>query len=192
MFSFRCLRFRSSPPSPPWPLSTASLQPSLTCRPPQGLLCLPRLSISPQLSSCRAFHSMPPLPHCPHHRPCLCRQSSCPTQLGHHWPCHAGPSCQTWRPLPPPSLFWLWPHKAWLPCPSTLLWLSSQLSPCTQQPFHRWCPTRSHLLPSTQCRLCGLPPSSRQPPCCHNPTSHSQVLPAFQSRLLRLPVLGAR
>ena len=190
LFSFRCLHFLLSPPSLHWPQLTASPQPFLTCQPPVGPPCLPPLSISLQLSSCQASHSVPPPLPCLRRRLCLCRQSSCLTLLGHRWPCRARPSCQMWRPLPPPSLCWLWPHRAWPPCLFTPLWPSSRRSPCTQRPFRRWCPATSRLLPSTQRRLCRLPLPSRYPPCCHSPTS--QVLPASRSRLLRLPVLEAR
>ena len=190
LFSFRCLHFLLSPPSLHWPQLTASPQPFLTCQPPVGPPCLPPLSISLQLSSCQASHSVPPPLPCLRRRLCLCRQSSCLTLLGHRWPCRARPSCQMWRPLPPPSLCWLWPHRAWPPCLFTPLWPSSRRSPCTQRPFRRWCPATSRLLPSTQRRLCRLPLPSRHPPCCHSPTS--QVLPASRSRLLRLPVLEAR
>ena len=86
LFSFRCLHFLLSPPSLHWPQLTASPQPFLTCQPPVGPPCLPPLSISLQLSSCQASHSMPPPLPCLRRRLCLCRRSSCLTLLGHRWP----------------------------------------------------------------------------------------------------------
>lgn len=177
LFSFRCLHFHVVPPIAP--LATADSLPTALPDLPATSGPTSALSISLQLSSCQASHSVPPLGSQVPASLLSRRTVKLPHPAGAPLAVPCGPPCQMWRRLPPPSSAGCGPTLG----VATPVPIPPPLCPAPAQPvypaaFRRWCPATSRLLPPTRAQTvqAAAPPAdtaraAAAPPaeCCPPP-----------------------